>query len=58
MNDPESYEHVETSFSDKREYAVVIMKYRVRNAFGGKVIGALKAKVSWDCKMLSVIETL
>lgn len=58
MNDPESYEYVETNFWDMGDYAVVVMKYRGRNAFGGKVMGAIKAKVGWNCEMLEVMDSV
>lgn len=37
MNDPDSYDHVETRFRDDKETIYVIMKFRGKNAFGGTV---------------------
>tara|TARA_R110000823_G_scaffold309594_1_gene433945 strand:+ start:10798 stop:11442 length:645 start_codon:yes stop_codon:yes gene_type:complete len=50
MNDPDSYEHIETRYSyDPDEgYFDVITKFRGRNGFGGMVVNAVKAKVLFD----------
>jgi hypothetical protein len=55
MNDPESFEHVETGFWNMNTHAVVLMKFRGKNAFGGKVLNAIKAEISWDCKVINVL---
>lgn len=46
MNDPNSYEHVETRFIDREEYVLVITKFRGNNAYGGKVVNVMFAQVS------------
>lgn len=46
MNDPDSYEHVETRFLDRDEYVLVITKFRGNNAFGGKVVNVMYAQVT------------
>ncbi|MBD1399048.1 zinc ribbon domain-containing protein [Pontibacter sp. JH31] len=56
MNDPDSYEHVETKYWDMDNHIVVLTKYRGKNAFGGKVLGSVKARVSLDGDILEVIE--
>ena len=56
MNDPDSYDHVETVYWDKGDYLVVMTKYRGNNAFGGKVLGIVKAKVSLNGDILQIIE--
>lgn len=56
MNDPGSYDHVETVYWDKGDYLIVMTKYRGNNAFGGKVLGMVKAKVSLNGDILQVIE--
>ena len=50
MNDPDSYEHIETRYSyDPDEgYFDVVTKFRGRNGFGGMVVNAVKAKVLFD----------
>ena len=57
MNDPDSYEHIETRYADNGDYLVVKTTYRGKNAFGGKVVNWVKAKVSLDGKILSVLDT-
>lgn len=57
MNDPDSYKHVETKWWDNNDYAIVLVKFRGKNAFGGYVINYCKAKVSWDCEVLEIIES-
>jgi len=56
MNDPDSYEHVETVYWDKGDYLIVMTKYRGNNAFGGKVLGMIKAKVALNGNIIQIIE--
>ena len=56
MNDPKSYEHVETVYWDMNDHLIVQTKYRGNNAFGGKVLGMVKAKVSLDGQILEIID--
>nr|MBC8555682.1 hypothetical protein [Candidatus Brocadiales bacterium] len=57
MNDPDSYEHVETNAWDMKDHLVVKTTFRGKNAFGGTVTNWVKAKVSIDNgKILEVIE--
>jgi len=56
MNDPDSYEHVETVYWDKGDYLIVMTKYRGKNAFGGKVLGMIKAKVALNGNIIQIIE--
>ena len=44
MNDPESFQHVETRYVDKGDYMIVFMTYRGRNAFSGVVTQTVQAK--------------
>jgi len=48
MNDPGSFEHVETRYEDKGDHLIVITKFRGKNAFGGMVINSMMAKVDID----------
>lgn len=58
MNDPSSFEHDATRYSDEFDHLIVIMKYRGTNAFGGIVPGYVKAKVDTaDGTVLEIIET-
>ena len=56
MNDPDSYEHVETLYRDNGDHLVVKTTFRGKNAFGGKVINWVRAKVDLDGNVLLVIE--
>jgi len=55
MNDPDSYEHVETRFGDHGDYILVITKFRGTNAFGGKVINTITAKVDLKGNVIEVV---
>lgn len=52
MNDPDSYEHVETKYIDKGSHLVVVTTFRGRNSFGGKVINKVTAKVDLNGSIL------
>lgn len=54
MNDPDSYDHIETRFLDKGDYILVMTKFRGKNAFGGKVINTITAKVDLDGNVIEV----
>ena len=55
MNDPDSYEHVETVYWDMKSHLVVKTTFRGKNAFGGLVINWVKAKVDLNGNVLAVI---
>jgi hypothetical protein len=55
MNDPDSYDHVETSYRDNGSYIFVVTKFRGRNGFGGLVIDSVTAKTSIEGKVLEII---
>lgn len=56
MNDPDSYEHVETKYWDMKDYIVVRTVYSGKNAFGGRVKNFVKAKFDNDGNLLEIIE--
>ena len=56
MNDPDSYEHVETKYWDMGDHLVVLTKYRGKNAFGGKVLGMTKAEVDMQGNVIRIME--
>lgn len=58
MNDPDSYEHIETNYWDMKDHLVVMTKFRGKNAFGGKVINTVKAKVDLQGNVIEIIEQL
>lgn len=55
MNDPDSYEHVETKYVDKDDHIIVVMKYRGNNAFGGKVLETIGARYYLDTNQIEVV---
>lgn len=55
MNDPSSYEHIETRFRDDGDNIFVITKFRGANAFGGKVINTVSAKVDFSGNVIEVV---
>ena len=54
MNDPSSFDHVETTYADKGKYILVQMRYRGKNAFGATVLNTTTAKVDIDGNILSI----
>lgn len=56
MNDKKSFEHEETTYTTLDDYAVVIMKFRGKNALGNVVLNSVKAKVSYNCEVLEIME--
>lgn len=55
MNDPDSYEHVETVYWDRSDHLVVRTTFRGRNAFGGMVRNSVTAKVDLNGTVIEVI---
>ncbi|MDR3678891.1 MAG: hypothetical protein P4L41_02920 [Flavipsychrobacter sp.] len=56
MNDPNSFEHVETGLYNSGVYTLVVMRYRGTNAFGATVTNYIKAKVNSNCQVVEVVE--
>lgn len=56
MNDPDSYDHVETVYWDRGDHLVVRTTFRGKNAFGGVVKNSVKAKVSLDGQVLQLLD--
>jgi hypothetical protein len=56
MNDPDSYEHVETVYWDMKDHVVVRTTYSGKNAFGGRVKNWVKAKADNNGKIIEIIE--
>lgn len=53
LKDPDSYEHIETRFSDRGANGIyVVMKYRAKNSFGGYVIEGVTATFDIEGKLL------
>ncbi len=56
MNDPDSYEHVETKYLDMKDYLIINTTFRGKNAFGGVVKNTVKAKVSLDGESVEILD--
>jgi len=56
MNDPSSYEHDKTKYSDQGDYLLVMTTFRGKNKFGGVVTNWISAKVDLNGKVLEVID--
>lgn len=55
MNNPSSFQHVSTSYSDQGNYLVVFMVYRGSNAFGGIVTKEVSARVDLEGNVLEIL---
>lgn len=55
MNDPDSYDHIETRFRDDGNSIFVITKFRGANAFGGKVINTVSARVDFEGNVIEIV---
>lgn len=56
MNDPDSYDHVETKYSDKGSFIRVFCTFRGKNAFGGLVKNTKVADFTIDGTFLQEVE--
>jgi hypothetical protein len=54
MNDPKSFEHVETRYKDLGDFIMVSMEFRGKNAFGGVVKNKVYAKIDIEGNILEV----
>ena len=52
MNDPESFEHIETKYKIRDGYFFVIMRYTGKNGFGGRVRDNVNANVSFKGEVI------
>ncbi|MEN9461368.1 MAG: hypothetical protein RIS84_1388 [Pseudomonadota bacterium] len=56
MNDPDSYQHVETKYVDNGDHLIVIATFRGKNKFGAVVKNSATAKVSLTGEVLEIIQ--
>ena len=56
MNDPDSYEHVSTSYVDMGEHLVINMTFRGKNMSGDVVEDFIKAKVDIEGNVLELLD--
>lgn len=56
MNDPGSYEHVDTTYIDRGDYLVVTTTFRGRNGFGALVLNSVTAHARLDGSIIEVVK--
>lgn len=56
LNDPDSYDHVETNVWDNKRSIRIKTKYRANNAFGAKVLNCVTADYSIDGELIKIVE--
>ena len=54
MNDPESFDHIETRFKDLGNEIVIHESFRGKNSFGGLVVNKVVATVDIDGNVLTM----
>ena len=57
MNDPKSFEHVKTTYTEQADIILVLMTYRGKNGFNAVVTERIYAEITLDGKVISVKET-
>lgn len=55
MNDPSSYEHIETKYSDKGDHLVGSSSFRGKNSFGVLVKNTVVVKADIQGNVLEII---
>lgn len=55
MHNPNSYEHVKTTYKEKGDALIVATEYRGTNGFGGTVTNRVVAKTDLDGNVLKII---
>ena len=54
MKDPDSFEHIETSYSNIKSKLIVEMKYSGINSFNTRVIQEVTATVDFDGNVIRI----
>jgi hypothetical protein len=52
MNDPASFEHIETRYIDRGQEIDLIMTFTGKNAFGGTVKNTVTGTINTDCELI------
>lgn len=55
MNDPKSFQHIETRYKDENTHLLVTVRFRGNNAFGAKIINTVTAKVDFKGNVLQIV---
>lgn len=56
MNDPKSFEHVETKYVDNGDNLTIFMKFRGTNAFGGKILNTVTGIADYKTSTIKIVE--
>jgi len=56
MNDPDSYQHVQTTYVDHGDYLTIRTVYRGKNLYGGVVTERIAAEATIDGKILRFLD--
>jgi len=56
MNDPDSYDHVKTTYIDFSDYLVVTTKFRGKNKFGATVLQEKTFKVDYNGNVIEMLQ--
>lgn len=56
MNDPASYEHKKTTYTDLGDFILVRTVFRGKNAFGATIVNTVSAKVDFKGNVVSILE--
>lgn len=54
LDDPDSYEHVETKWVERQDRLIIYTTFRANNRFGAKIKQVVKAEVSLNNELLSM----
>lgn len=54
MNDPDSYEHIQTTYQDINNEIIIHTTFRGKNAFGGVVKQSISATISLNCNIIEI----
>lgn len=52
--DPDSFDHVSTSYKDFDTYLIVTTNYRAKNGYGGMMLNTVRAKVDLKGNILDI----
>lgn len=52
MNDPKSFEHVETRYIDRGDEIDLVMTFTGKNAFGGTIKQVVSETIDKDCNLI------
>ena len=54
LNDPKSFDHEKTTYSDKGDHLIVKMTYRAKNAFGALILQNVTAKSDYKTDTITI----